>query len=149
MVKWCTGLSAAWTRLWTCRLRSELYHCQFCVSWCHSHVSPESLFVPQRFNIVVSLSWTGPNLAFCTNSSFSFNVQVVTTSSDEEIATMSDHVLISTTQYLHQLSEQSVAILLLQGACRDCFTYVSVSTSACKNVRLAVEYRRSCQSLRV
>ena len=38
-----------------------------------SHVSPESLYVTQRFNTVPSLSFPSHNLVFCTNSSFSFS----------------------------------------------------------------------------
>ena len=41
--------------------------------WPASHVNPQSLHDTQRFNTVASLSCAGPNLAFCTSSSFSFS----------------------------------------------------------------------------
>ena len=55
-----------------CRIHS-LYTCRGSAS----HASPGSLYVTQRFNMIASLSKPspnlGPNLAFCTNSSFSFS----------------------------------------------------------------------------
>ena len=60
VVKWCTRLGTAWARLWTRRLESEFCHCQLCVSW---------VGFPRQSRVAVrhtaSLSWPGPNLAFC------------------------------------------------------------------------------------
>ena len=129
-----------------------------------SHVSPESLYVT-RFSTVCLTIATRTQSGFLHQLELLVQfltqpIEVITTSSDDKIVTVHDHVknlgmsvqthmdncLSKAGQCLHHLSEQGVAILLLQGACR---TYVSSATSIvpCR-AGVAVEVSRMSRSVR-